>query len=181
MREASKAGAKIFQYRDKGHGKRDKVRIATKLSRYAKAHGLTFIVNDDLDIAKKVDADGVHLGGKDAISGLREWQKRGKIIGISASNMKEVTIAQRLGADYIGFGPVFKTPIKPNAKPTGIKYLRRVTKRVTIPIVAIGGVCARTIGQVIASGAASGAVIRYVSGAKDIEKAVRKLFLAASP
>ena len=179
MKEAAKAGATIFQYRDKVRGKRDKVKIAQKLSNYAKAHGLTFIVNDDIDIAKKVDADGVHVGVRDWSLGVRKWQRTGKIVGISASNVKEALRAQALGADYIGFGPVFKTPIKPDVKPTGIKELRKVTKRVTIPIVAIGGVCARTIGQVMASGATSGAVIRYVSGAEDVRSAVRILFRRA--
>jgi thiamine-phosphate pyrophosphorylase len=178
MREASKAGAKVFQYRDKLSVASCQLSVAMQMSKYAKAHGLTLIVNDNLNLAKKVDADGVHLGAESAKSEVRkwkEWQKTGKIVGISASNMAEARRAQALGADYIGFGPVFKTPIKPLAKPTGIKYLTRVTKQVTIPVVAIGGVCAQTIGQVMASGAVSGAVIRYVSGADNIKKAVRTL------
>jgi thiamine-phosphate pyrophosphorylase len=180
MREAAKAGAAIFQYRDKRQGARGKLKTARKLAAYAKAHGLTFIVNDDIDIARKVDADGVHLGFRDARREMRSARKmlgNDKIIGISASNLKEAVKAEAMGADYVGFGPVFKTPIKPNAKPTGIKELKQVTKRVTIPVVAIGGVCARTIGQVMASGAASGAVIRYVSAAENIRKAVRRLLL----
>ena len=180
MREAAKAGAVIFQYRDKLKGKSEKLKEAKQLSKYAKAHGLTFIVNDDIDIAKKVDADGVHIGIREWGIGVRRWQQTGKIVGISASNMAEARRAQRLGADYIGFGPVFKTPIKPNAKPTGVKELGRVTKQVTIPVVAIGGVCARTIGQVMASGAASGAVIRYVSASKNIQTAVKTLFQRAA-
>jgi thiamine-phosphate pyrophosphorylase len=182
MREAAKAGATVFQYRDKLKVKSVKLKIAKQLSEYAKAHGLTFIVNDDVDIARKVDADGVHLGYKEAVREMRSARKKlgkDKLIGISASNMAEARHAQRLGADYIGFGPVFKTPIKPNAKPTGVKELKRVTKRVMIPVVAIGGVCARTIGQVMASGAASGAVIRYVSASKNIQAAVRTLFQRA--
>ncbi len=85
--------------------------------------------------------------------------------------------AEKLGADYIGFGPVFKTPIKPHAKPSGISVLKKVTNRVKIPVFAIGGVCARTIGQVMASGAAGGAVIRYVSGAEHIGANVRRLLI----
>ncbi len=183
IREAAKAGATIFQYRDKSEVRSKKFEVARQLSKYAKAHGLTFIVNDDIDIAKKVNADGVHLGYRDARREMRSARKRlgvDKLIGVSASNLKEAVNAEAVGADYIGFGPVFKTPIKPNAKPTGVKELKKVTKRVMIPVVAIGGVCARTIGHVMASGAASGAVIRYVSGAKDIRKAVRNLFLAGS-
>jgi thiamine-phosphate pyrophosphorylase len=178
MREAAKAGAKIFQYRDKDKVRSKKLEVAKQLSKYAKAHGLTFIVNDDVDIASKVDADGVHLGFKDAVREMREARKRlgvDKLIGVSASNFREAVKAEAMGADYIGFGPVFKTPIKPNAKPTGVKELKRVTKRVMIPVVAIGGVCARTIGQVMASGAASGAVIRFVSASRNVRTAVRTL------
>ncbi len=101
MKEASKAGAKIFQYRDKRSGVRDKVKIAQKMSDYAKAHGLTFIVNDSLDIARKVDADGVHLGIGDKRQGVREWQEKGKVLGISASNMKEALRADG-GEDLSG-------------------------------------------------------------------------------
>jgi thiamine-phosphate pyrophosphorylase len=186
MKEAAKAGARVFQYREKCKVYSEQLKEAKQLSKYAKKHNLTFIVNDDLNLAKKVDADGVHLGVRDKVKGAWEWQKTGKIVGISASNMAEARRAQRLGADYIGFGPVFKTPIKPLAKPTGLKALRQLTGAglprrsrggggVTIPVVAIGGVCAKTIGQVMRSGAASGAVIRYVSGAEDIKHAVRVL------
>jgi len=180
MREASKAGARIFQFRDKLKVKSYQIRIARQLSKYAKAHGLTFIVNDSLDIARKVDADGVHVGVRDWRVEIRDWQKQGNIVGISASNMREALWAQALGADYVGFGPVFKTPIKPDAKPTGISELKRVVKRLKVPVVAIGGVCAMTIGSVMASGAASGAVIRYVSASTNIKRAVKGLLKLAS-
>lgn len=178
MKEASKAGAEIFQYRDKGEGTRDKVKTAKKMSDYAKTHGLTFIVNDYPDIVLKVRADGVHLGGEDARklgkSAIRKLSK-GMIIGISASNLRGALTAQALGADYIGFGPVFSTPIKPGVKPLSVKTLKKVMKRVTIPVVAIGGINKANIGQVFASGCGRAAVIRAVSGAKNIRKAVREL------
>ena len=98
-----------------------------------------------------------------------------KIIGISASNLKEALNAQRLGADYIGFGPIFATPIKASMKPLGIKALKRVMKRVTIPVVAIGGINKANIGQIRAAGCDRIAVIRAVSGAKDIRKAAAAL------
>ncbi len=176
MKEASKAGATLFQLRDKKLGKKELLIEARRLAKYAKRHGLTLIINDHPDIALKSGADGAHIGARGQLLGARRILGD-KILGVSASNMREALRAQALGADYIGFGPVFKTPIKPNAKPTGIKELRRVTNRVTIPIYAIGGVCARTIGQVMASGAAGGAVIRYVSGSEDIKKAVKRLLL----
>jgi thiamine-phosphate pyrophosphorylase len=183
MKEASKAGARIFQLRDKNLSHLELLKTAMSMSKYAKSHGLTFIVNDHPDIAKKVDADGVHVGQDIRPSeyrSIRKWQKTGKIMGLSASNMSEARRAERLGADYIGFGPVFKTPIKPLAKPTGIKCLARVTKQVTIPVYAIGGVCYRTIGQVMSSGAKGGALIRYVSASTDIKQAVKGLLKKVS-
>jgi thiamine-phosphate pyrophosphorylase len=179
MKEAAKAGAKVFQLRDKNLGAAELLKTAMAMSKYAKSHGLTFIVNDHLDIAKRVDADGVHVG-QDAsakeLKNIKKWLGTGKIMGLSASNMAQVRHAARLKPDYIGFGPVFKTPIKPDIKPTGVKELRRVTKQVTIPIVAIGGVCYRTMPQVMASGAVAGAFIRYVSASTNIKQAVKGLF-----
>jgi len=185
MKAAAKGGAKAFQLRDKGQGTRDKVKIAIAMSKYAKTHGLTFIVNDHPDIAVKVNADGVHLGIRDTGKkgyglGIGELREKGKIVGISASNLKEAMKAQRLGADYIGFGPIFATPIKSGMKPTGIRELRRVMKRVTIPIVAIGGINKANIGQIRAAGCDRIAVIRAVSGAKDISKATKEMIQALS-
>lgn len=180
MKEAAKAGARIFQYRDKLKVKRYKLRVARELSKYAKAHGLTFIVNDDLDIARKVDADGVHVGIRDWRVEIRDWQKQGKIIGVSESNLKEALRAQALGADYIGFGPIFKTPIKPGVKPAGIKELRKVMKRVTIPVVAIGGINRSNIARIKAAGCDRVAVIRAVAGTKNIRIAVGGLVKAVS-
>ena len=178
MREAVKGGAGIIQYREKVKGKREMVMTATAMSNYTKAHGSTFIVNDRIDIARRADADGVHLGTGDARREMRDARRilgEDKIIGISASNLKEAVRAQRLGADYIGFGPVFDTPIKPGMKPLGIKALKRVMKKVTIPVVAIGGINKANIGQIRAAGCDRIAVIRAVSGAKNIAKAAKKL------
>ena len=183
MKAAAKGGAKIFQLRDKVKGKREMVKTAAAMARYAKAHGLTFIVNDNIDIAKRSDADGVHVGqdiGKSGYQEIRELQKKGKIVGISASNLKEAVRAQCLGADYIGFGPIFDTPIKPGMKPLGIKALKRVMKRVTIPIVAIGGINKANIGQIRAAGCDRIAVIRAVSGAKNIARATKEIIRGLS-
>jgi thiamine-phosphate pyrophosphorylase len=175
MKEAAKGGAKIFQLRDKTLKRAEYLKEAKILAAYAHAHDLTFIVNDDPYVALRAEADGIHLGigdmGKKGYGlGIEELRKKGKIVGISASNLKEAVRAQRLGADYIGFGPVFATPIKPGMKPLGIKALKRVMKRVTIPIVAIGGINRANIGQIRAAGCDRIAVIRAVSGAKDIRK-----------
>lgn len=183
MKEAAKAGARIFQLRDKRSGTRDKVKTAKRMADYARAHGLTFLVNDSPDIAIKADADGVHLGIGEVGNrgyglGIRELREKGKIIGISASNLKEALRAQALRADYIGFGPVFSTPIKPGMKPTGIKELRKVMKRVTIPVVAIGGINRSNIAQIKVAGCDRVAVIRAVAGAKNIKRTTIELIKA---
>jgi thiamine-phosphate pyrophosphorylase len=185
MKAASKGGAKIIQYREKVKGKREMVKTVAAMSKYARAHDLTFIVNDDPYVALRGGADGVHMGIRDMGKkgyglGIGELRKKGKIVGISASNLKEALHAQKLGADYIGFGPIFATPIKPGMKPLGIKALQRVMNRVMIPIVAIGGINKANIGQVLAAGCDRIAVIRAVSGAKDITKAVRDLIVRLS-
>jgi len=178
-----KGGALAVQLRDKNMSKSEYLKTAKAMSKYAKAHGLTFIVNDNIDIAKRTDADGVHVGqdiGKSGYQEIRELQKMGKIVGISASNLKEALRAQRLGADYIGFGPIFATPIKPGMKPLGIKALRRVMKRVTIPVVAIGGINKANIGQIRAAGCDRIAVISAVAGAKNVAQATKEMIQALS-
>ena len=178
MKAAAKAGARILQLRDKSMNKSEYLKTARTMSKWAKKHGVTFIVNDHPDIAVKVHADGVHLGYRGAMREMRDARNKlgeGKLIGISASNSKEAVKAQALGADYIGFGPVFGTPMKPGVKPLGIKALKGVMKKVMIPVVAIGGITCLNIRQVLSTGCSKVAVIRAISGAKDIAKATREL------
>lgn len=173
-----KGGVLAVQLRDKKMSKSEYLKTARAMSEWAKKHGVTFIVNDSFDIAGKSDADGVHVGqdiGESGYQEIKKLKKIGKIVGISASNIKEAIKAQRLGADYIGFGPVFGTPIKPGLKPLGIKALKGVMKRVTIPVVAIGGINRSNIGQIRAAGCDRVAVIRAVSGAKNVAIAAKKL------
>jgi thiamine-phosphate pyrophosphorylase len=175
MRAATKGGASAIQLRDKTMTKQRYLQMAKSMAAYAQTHGLTFIVNDYPEVALKSGADGVHLGAGDWRSEIRGWQKKGKIIGISASNLKEAMRAEQLGADYIGFGPVFGTPIKPNAKPSGIKELARVMKRVTIPIVAVGGINKHNIKKIKMAGCEKVAVIRAICASNNIVKATREL------
>ncbi len=174
MKQAAIGGAKAIQLRDKKMPKPELLRTAKAMSKMSKKLGITFIVNDHVDIAKRSGADGIHLGQNDPLIVTR-YSLHGMILGISASNLNEALRAQKLGADYIGFGPVFGTPIKPGVKPSGIKELKKVMKRVTIPVVAIGGIDKHNIRQVLSAGCDKAAVIRAVSGAKNIAKAVREL------
>lgn len=179
MKEASKAGARMFQLRDKKMTKPELLRTAKAMSKLSKKLGITFIVNDHVDIAKRSGANGVHLGLRDAARVTRN-SLHGMILGISASNLNEALRAQKLGADYIGFGPVFKTPIKPLAKPSGIKELRKVTKRVMIPVVAIGGVDKHNIRQVLSAGCNKVAVIRAICASKNVKKQTKEFLRLVS-
>ena len=148
------AGAKWVQYREKERSRREIYEEAVRLRRLTKNYNAVFIINDYIDIAICVDADGVHLGQDDLP--LREAQKiigRNRIIGISTHSLEQAIDAGRDGADYIGFGPVFHTQTKNAGKSMGIKMLREIKKKVKIPVVAIGGIGLENIRSVLDNGA----------------------------
>lgn len=164
LRKAIARGVKIVQLRDKYISKTEYLRAARKIARLTKKAGMTFLLNDHPKLAKLAGADGVHLGQEDLrdrpLRKVRAMLGEEAIIGISASDLKTAKRAEKQGADYIGFGPVFSTPLKPQAKVTGLKLLRRVVKLSKVPIVAIGGICPRNYKQVLATGCSRFAVIR---------------------
>ncbi len=134
--------------------------------------GKTFIVNDRLDIALSVGADGVHLGQDDLpLSAARRIIPPGMLLGVSARNLREALQAQNFGASYLGVGAVFPT----GTKPIGLQSLAEICRSVEIPVVGIGGINAANAGQVIRAGAAGVAVISYIVGAPDIAAAAREI------
>ncbi|MBU0573918.1 MAG: thiamine phosphate synthase [Candidatus Margulisbacteria bacterium] len=161
IKKAIKAGVKIVQLRDKGTSKADYLRQAKKVREIAKRAGVVFIVNDYIDIAKRVDADGIHLGQDDPPPQVaRKTLGDYKIIGISTHNLSQALKAQKDGADYISVGPIFKTPSKPGVKPLGVMALKRIRKKISIPIVAIGGIDPSNIAQIHKTGVSRTAGIR---------------------
>jgi thiamine-phosphate pyrophosphorylase len=159
-----KPGVKIVQLRAKELNKADYLRLAQKISRKAKAQGITFLLNDHWRLVKQAGADGVHLGWEDlkgrSMASIRNAVGDDKIIGLSAQSLGETKKAARLGPDYIGFGPVFATPLKRGLKPTGLKALSRAVKLVREPIVAIGGINKQNYRKVISTGCSRYAVVR---------------------
>lgn len=159
-----KAGARWIQYRDKGATRREMYRIAARLRELTLGFGAAFVVNDFADIALAVDADGVHLGQDDLP--LREARAiMGKrIIGISTHSLNEAMEAERGGADYIGYGPVFSTSTKEAGEPKGLDMLAEIKRRVRIPVVAIGGINPGNLPRVVNSGveavAAASAIVK---------------------
>lgn len=152
---ALQAGVRWVQYREKEKNRLEVYRAAKRLRKLTRLFGARLIVNDHVDIALLVGADGVHLGQEDLP--LREARKlvgRKMIVGISTHGIEEAVKAERGGADYIGFGPVFKTTTKEAAgSPKGVLMLKEIKSTVGIPVVAIGGISADNLSEVVLSGA----------------------------
>jgi thiamine-phosphate pyrophosphorylase len=131
----------------------------------------TFVVNDDVDAALQLGADGVHLGRDDP--GAQRALAAGLLLGASAANVTEARAGEALGAGYIGAGPVWATPTKPDADaPIGLEGLAEISRAVAVPVIAIGGVDASNAGECIRAGAAGVAVVRAAEDARAVLAAV---------
>jgi thiamine-phosphate pyrophosphorylase len=139
--------------------------------------GATFVVNDDVDAALALEADGVHLGQDDP--GLERAVEQGLLVGVSASDVGEAIAAERAGARYIGAGPVWSTSSKPDAdQPIGLDGLAGIVDAVSVPVVAIGGIDTTNAGACIAAGACGVAVIRAARDARALREAIDGAFAA---
>jgi thiamine-phosphate pyrophosphorylase len=176
-REAIAGGATVIQLRDKEASTKELVEIGRRLRRLTAERGVTFIVNDRVDVALAVDADGVHLGQEDMPAALaRQLMGPAKVIGVSAGTVEEAKRAEKEGANYLGVGPVYATATKPDAgEPIGVEGLSEILRAVSIPVVAIGGINEGNVEEVVATGADGVAVVSAVVGAQDIEAAARRL------
>ena len=154
--------------------------MAAALCPLVRAGGGTFIVNDRVDVAKAVGADGVHLGQEDLpLADARKILGPNKLIGISTHTLAQAIEAEADGADYIGFGPIFQTATKANPDSVvGVAGLREIRAKVRIPVVAIGGINARNVSEIVAAGAACCAVVSAVLSASDPGKAIAELVKA---
>jgi len=169
VKNALNAGCKVVQYREKNKDLQKMIKEAKKIKEVCEGKAL-FIVNDDLDVALAVDADGLHVG-KDDISYENARKKLGpnKIIGLTVHNTKEAVDAEILGADYIGLAPIFKTETKKDAiEPIGLSEIKLVRKNVNIPIVALGGIKKENIKDIISAGADSIAAISAVISSENV-------------
>lgn len=173
---AIKGGATIVQLREKKCDGREFLEIARSVKEVTDAYEVPLIINDRIDIALAVDADGVHLGQKD-IPALtaREILGRDKIIGVSAFNVELALQAQKDGADYIGVGDVFGTSTKADTHHVSLDELRQIRETVKIPMVAIGGVNAENIRKLSGTGVDGVAVISAVLGARNITEAAEDM------
>ncbi len=170
------AGVRFFQFRFKTGSRRTIYTISLRLAKIARDNEATFIVNDHADIALAVDADGVHLGQDDfPLEHARKLLGPTKLIGISTHSPEQAREAERRGADYIGFGPLFSSATKNAGAVQGIGNLKVIRQTVSIPIIAIGGIKHDTVKEVIQAGADGVAIISAVLSAKDLVAAASEM------
>jgi len=174
--EVVKGGADVIQLRDKISSARDFIKDAETVRAITRQHGIQFIVNDRIDIAKAVYADGVHLGQSDIpIEKARSILNRFKIIGISCHSAEEALNAQSQGADYIGWGPIFKTSTKINVNEIGVDSIDTIKKLLNIPVVCIGGINMSNIKGLLDRGVKTVAVASAVIFSKDPRIATQEI------
>ena len=176
VKSAIRAGVKIIQYREKEKSTGDMIKEAKGISELCKKNNVLFIINDRVDIALAVDADGVHLGNKDMTYSIaRKILGSKKIIGLTVHNIREAVEAERIGADYVGVSPIFETKTKLDAgRPAGLKLIKDIKKAIKIPFVAIGGINENNLGSVIEAGARSIAAISAIVTKDNVEKECKK-------
>jgi thiamine-phosphate pyrophosphorylase len=160
-RAAVEAGATVVQLRRKGASTAELVEAGSGFAEL----GATFVVNDDVEAALRLSADGVHLGRDD--EGVERALEEGLLLGLSASSVEEAKAAEARGAGYVGAGPVWATPSKPDADPSvGLEGLQEICEAVEVPVVAIGGIDVSNAADCIRAGAAGVAVIRAAKDAR---------------
>jgi len=171
-----KAGVRFIQYRDKGGSRRSAFRTARGLVEAARRNKAVLTINDDVDLALAVDAHGVHLGLEDLpVSAARSLLGPGRIIGASVHTLEQARVAESEGADYLGVGPIFSSPTKQARPPLGCGILGDFRKAAHIPVIAIGGISAGNVLEVLKGGADGVACISAVLCAPDIGKAAGEL------
>ena len=173
--EMIKSGIKIIQYREKFKSLREKLEEAKILCELCKKNNVLFIVNDHVDIALMVDADGVHVGQEDMpVSEIRKILGANKIIGLSTHSVEDADKAVLQDVDYIGVGPIFPTTTKDRVA-VGIEYMEYVEKNINLPYIAIGGIKESNLSQVVEKGAKRIALVSEIVGADDIVEKVDSL------
>lgn len=175
--ELIKGGAKIIQYREKDKTGKEKYDDCLKIREMTREAGVTFIVNDDVDIAIAVRADGVHIGQDDLpVPVVRSLTGEEMIIGVSTHSPEQAVAALANGADYIGVGPIYPTQTKDNVcDAVGLEYLDYVVKNVNIPFVAIGGIKLHNLEEVVRHGAGCICLVTEIISAPNIGKRIDEI------
>jgi thiamine-phosphate pyrophosphorylase len=173
IRLALKGGVRAVQLREKDLPVRELLALAKELRKITKEFDARLFINDRVDVAVSVDADGVHLGGQSMPAGaVRKIVRRNMLIGVSTHSVEEAREAEKSGADFITFGPIFSTPSKEKfGTPVGVEALRTVREDVRIPVFALGGMQSENISEVMQAGADGIAMISAILAADDIQTA----------
>lgn len=169
VKSAVEAGCKIVQYREKNKSTKEMISEALAIKKICDGKSV-FLVNDRVDVALAVDAEGVHIGQSDiSFEDARRLLGDDKIIGLTVHNLDEAVDAERLGASYVGLAPIFETDTKEDIRvPCGVCMIEKVRQGVNLPIVAVGGISKDNIGDVIQAGADSAVCISAVVGSDDV-------------
>ena len=176
VEDAIKGGATFIQLREKNLSYEKFLEEAKKIKEITDKYGVPFVINDNVEIAKEIDADGVHVGQSDTeAKRAREILGKDKIIGISAGNLKEAIDAEKNGADYIGIGAMFHTDTKSDATSVTFEEAKEITGKVNIPVVAIGGINSENILSLKGTGIDGVAVISAIFSHENIYDATHKL------
>ncbi|MDY3889368.1 MAG: thiamine phosphate synthase [Agathobacter sp.] len=177
VEEALKGGATMIQYRDKNLTEQEMEETARELLQLCRRYQIPFLINDHVELAKRIDADGVHIGQCDMSPRLaREILGPDKIIGVTAKTTDQAMLAWKQGADYLGSGAVFGTSTKKDAKPMSRSLLQEICKSVPIPVVAIGGIEKDNVSTLKGTDIAGVAVVSGIFAQEDIEAGTRELF-----
>lgn len=178
VKKALDGGATFVQLREKQLDHGDFLAEALEIKALCKEYGVPFVINDNVSLAREIDADGVHVGQSDMEAGsAREILGTGKIVGVSAQTVEQALLAEKNGADYLGVGAVFPTGSKDDADDVGFDTLKAICSAVHIPVIAIGGIGANNVMQLKGSGICGIAVISAIFAQRDIAAATKELRL----
>jgi len=176
VRKSLEGGVTFLQLREKSLDEKAFLEEAKQLKKVCAEYKVPFVINDNVDIAYKIDADGVHIGQDDMqVKDVRMKLGKDKIIGVSAHTVEEAVLAEKEGADYLGVGAVFQTKSKKNVKAMPYDTLKAICEAVSIPVVAIGGIERENVEMLSGSGVCGIAVISAIYAEKDIIEATKKL------
>lgn len=180
VEESLKGGATMIQLREKHLDHEHFLKEAKEIKELCRKYQVPFLINDDVDLAVEVDADGVHVGQHDMEAGeVRKKIGPNRILGVSAQTVEQALLAQQAGADYLGVGAVFPTGTKDDADAVSIQTLGEICHAVSIPVVAIGGIGQHNVMQLAGSGICGIAVVSAIYAQANIQNAASTLHALA--
>lgn len=176
VRQTIEGGATMVQLREKHLQDELFWQEAVEIQKLCQEYRVPFIVNDSVEIARKIHADGVHVGQKDMAAGdVRKLLEKDQILGVSAQTVEQAVLAEEQGADYLGVGAVFHTGTKADAQDVSFETLKQICSAVRIPVVAIGGITKDNVALLKGSGICGVAVVSAIFAAQNIREATQEL------